>query len=311
VAKSREHWSALTRHSAPHKPFVLLAVIDLIAEGVLTENFVAPSFELVDTFNIYWSKIMPVSTRGNMAYPFCRLQTDGFWHLVPNPGYEAPIQCDLISSMVRLREMVAGATLDAELYTLLLEPEARETLRGIVVRTYFAEEVGPVLLDQSKVNFDSYRYSEELLQVPRQLVVYPGGEDASDERRNRVRDQGFRRAIVTLYNHRCALCGIRMLTADGHTIVEAGHIIPWKESYDDRPSNGMAMCRLCHWFFDEGLMTVGQEYEVLVSSRVGMEQNLPGHIFSLTGRGILKPAEEQLWPAQENLGHHRRNKFVS
>jgi len=51
---------------------------------------------------------------------------------------------------------------------------------------------------------------------------------------------------VSLYNHRCALCGIRMLTPDGHTVVEAAHIIPWRQSRDDKPTNGMALCRLCH-----------------------------------------------------------------
>ncbi|MBW1799889.1 MAG: HNH endonuclease [Deltaproteobacteria bacterium] len=39
-------------------------------------------------------------------------------------------------------------------------------------------------------------------------------------------------------------------------------------SRDDGPSNGMALCRLCHWYFDEGLMSVGKGYEVLVSKRI-------------------------------------------
>ncbi|MFO7461431.1 MAG: HNH endonuclease [Desulfatiglandales bacterium] len=84
----------------------------------------------------------------------------------------------------------------------------------------------------------------------------------------RIRDQGFRKAIVTIYDHRCALCGIRMLTPDGHTVVEAAHIKPWSESHDDKPTNGLSLCRLCHWSFDEGLMSVGAKYEVLVSRRV-------------------------------------------
>ena len=34
-------------------------------------------------------------------------------------------------------------------------------------------------------------------------------------------------------------------------------LISWSESRDDRPTNGLALCRLCHWSFDEGLMSVG------------------------------------------------------
>lgn len=62
--------------------------MDLIAEGQITANFIEPSFELLDTFNGYWSAIMPPGSKTSMAYPFPRLQTDGFWHLIPNPGHE-------------------------------------------------------------------------------------------------------------------------------------------------------------------------------------------------------------------------------
>jgi putative restriction endonuclease len=41
-----------------------------------------------------------------------------------------------------------------------------------------------------------------------------------------VRDQGFRRAVVTAYLHRCALCGIRVRTLDGRTAVAVAHIVP-------------------------------------------------------------------------------------
>jgi putative restriction endonuclease len=49
--KNRKRWSALTTHKAPHKPFLLLSIMDLIAQGAITENFIEPSFELVETFN--------------------------------------------------------------------------------------------------------------------------------------------------------------------------------------------------------------------------------------------------------------------
>jgi predicted restriction endonuclease len=62
---------------APHKPFVVLSVLDLVAEGEIDRNIFEPSFELLDTFNGYWTAIMPLGTKGNMAYPFPRLRTDG------------------------------------------------------------------------------------------------------------------------------------------------------------------------------------------------------------------------------------------
>lgn len=124
-----------------------------------------------------------------------------------------------------------------------------------------------------------------------------------------VRDQGFRKAIVKLYEHRCALCGIRMLTPDGHTVVEAAHIVPWAISKNDNPTNGLALCRLCHWSFDEGLMAVGKSYEVQVSPQVKREPNFPGHMLTLSDWTIFRPQDSTYWPMLENFAWHWKAVF--
>ncbi len=96
-----------------------------------------------------------------------------------------------------------------------------------------------------------------------------------------------------------------MLTPEGHTIVEAAHIVPWSQSQNDKPQNGMALCKLCHWSFDEGLMSVGQDYDVIISRAVRKDHNYPGHMETLTGRTILKPQNNMYWPDQNNLDIHR------
>jgi predicted restriction endonuclease len=61
--KNRKRWSALTTYQASHKPFLLLSIMDLIAQGSITQNFIEPSFELVETFNDYWNSIMPLGSK--------------------------------------------------------------------------------------------------------------------------------------------------------------------------------------------------------------------------------------------------------
>ena len=307
--KNRKRWSSLTCHQAPHKPFVLLSVMDLIVQGEITKNSIEPSLELVETFNLYWNRIMPVGTKGNMAYPFPRLKNDGFWHLVPNPGFETKLDMDF-SSMTRLRQVCAGARLDDELFRFLMQPEPRQQLRMILIHTHFPPDIRLAFIDQGTVNVEAYEYSRGLLSHRQAAEAIGWWEKPMEsETGTRIRDQGFRKAIVTIYDHRCALCGIRMLTPDGHTVVEAAHIKPWSESHDDRPTNGLSLCRLCHWSFDEGLMSVGAKYEVLVSGRVQTEQNLPGHILTLRDRPIFAPTEGQYWPAQDNFDYHRVRRF--
>lgn len=305
--RGRSRYPANTVHRAPHKPFLLLSIMDLIAQGSITKNFIEPSFELVDTFNSYWNSVMPLGSKTSMAYPFPRLKTDSFWYLIPNPGYENQINIDF-SSMTRLREVCAGAKMDDDLFQLMINPETREQMRAILIETYFAPEIRMKVLEQGHLNCAGYQYSEKLLKVAEWKAPFEKQNDESDWQK-KIRDHGFRRTIVTIYQHRCALCGIRMLTPEGHTIVDAAHVKPWSESFDDRPTNGMALCKLCHWSFDKGLMSVGKEYEVLVSKRVSIEQNYPGHILTLTDRNIFKPDEPKFWPAQDNLQWHRKNLF--
>lgn len=306
----RHRWSADTCHSAPHKPFLLLSIMDLIAQGLITENFIEPSFELVDTWNGYWNAIMPLGQQSTMAHPFPRLKSDGFWERICNPGFDPDVDYN-IKSMGKLREVYAGARMDDDLFQFMQIQDSREKLRAASINTYFSPEIQPRVIEQGFVNLASYEYSQTLLNQKAAEQASLFGDTDEPTKKGKVRDAGFRKAIVSLYEHRCALCGIRMLTPEGHTVVEAAHIVPWSESQDDQPTNGLCLCRICHWSFDEGLMSVGKEYEVLVSKRVQSDRNIPGHIQTLMDRPIFKPDQEMFWPGQVNLKRHRRTIYAS
>ena len=65
--RGRDRYPAITYHRAPHKPFLLLSVMDLIEQGRITENLFEPFYELVDTLNTYWAAIMPPGSTTSMA----------------------------------------------------------------------------------------------------------------------------------------------------------------------------------------------------------------------------------------------------
>ena len=304
---NRKRWTPLTCHRAPHKPFLLLSIMDLVAQGRIETNFIEPSFELVETWNGYWHAVMPVGKASSMAYPFPRLRSDGFWTLVCNPGFDSENDYN-VTTMIQCRRIYAGARLDEDLIALLLDTGTRDRLRAVLIDTYFAPEIRPVMFNQGVVNYGAEVYRRKILSEARENLAAFGAKCEGEEK---IRDQGFRKAIVSLYEHRCALCGIRMLTPEGHTVVEAAHIIPWSESQDDQPTNGLCLCRICHWSFDEGMMSVGRRYEVLVSNRARSDRNLPGHILTMSAREIIRPEEKRFWPDQDNLSWHRKARFVS
>jgi putative restriction endonuclease len=72
--RGRDRYPGITYHRAPHKPFLILSIIDLIAQGRITENLIEPSYELVDTFNTYWAAVMPLGATTSMACLFPHLR---------------------------------------------------------------------------------------------------------------------------------------------------------------------------------------------------------------------------------------------
>ncbi len=249
---------------------------------------------------------MPPDRRGNLVLPFFHLRSSSFWHLLPTTGKEALLE-DIrqVDTLFQLQKLILGAKLDDELFRLLQMEEPRNALRTALIQTYFASEYYAALLDQGSVNLQSYLYSQELIEKARQQVNETAINE--DQYQITVRDQGFRRAVVQVYDHRCAFCGVRILTVDGHSAVDAAHIVPWSVSHNDDPRNGMALCRLCHWTFDEGLTSVSAKYTVLLSSELGTSLNITGYLATLESRPIIGPEELAFMPDVAMLNWHRQN----
>ena len=306
TSTSAKHWSERTRRKAPHKALLLLVVIDHFAQGSISTNLLELNTDLIQTFASYWSKVMPAERRGNISYPFFHLRSEPFWHLIPKPAKTSQLEKKTtVSSVSELNELILGATLDEELYNLLLNETDRETLRKVLVETYFAPELQHELLAKGEINVKAFQYSLELVE-PKKM---PKIKDAAPGYSAPVRDQGFRLALVKVYNHRCTVCGIRALTPEGHTVIEAAHIIPWSISHNDNPRNGVALCKLCHWMFDECLLTISKEYAVMISPQLSANQNIPGHLVTLDGRGIVDPINEAFLPEVKSLNWHYREVF--
>jgi len=160
-----------------------------------------------------------------------------------------------------------------------------------------------VLIEQATIHAQAYEYSRELVQKFHMPQVQEIIEEVQYQPESR--DQGFRRAVVSAYDHRCALCGVRIITSEGHTVVDAAHIQPWSVSHNDDIRNGMALCKICHWAFDEGMVGISDTYTVIASHQITVHPNLPGNFLTLSGRGIIPPVEQALWPAQQYLKWHR------
>nr|WP_256502296.1 HNH endonuclease [Desulfuromonas sp. KJ2020] len=301
-------FSESTKKRAPHKPILLLAVLDLVHRGIITTPFIdvtADLVELNELFNLYWRRVVPLGQTSSIAFPFSRLTREPFWELVPQPGKAiTDAVINNTASVSYLRKYALGAKLDDGLFQIMQSGEGREALREALLLSCFSEEAAVLLREQSIINREAFDYSRVLEEQAHLPLVKEIVE--ADNYRPAVRDQAFRKVVTTAYDHRCALCGIRIVTPDGHTVVEAAHIVPWSKSKNDDIRNGMTLCRTCHWGFDEGMLGVADNYTVITARTIGSDPNFPGLLTMLSGRTILPPAAREYWPAQEFLREHRK-----
>lgn len=302
-------WGEATKRKAPHKPILLLAVLDLVHRGVITSPFISVTGELVELnelFNLYWNNVAPIGQTSSIAFPFSRLDREPFWKLVPLPGKGiTPAVINNTSSVSYLRNYALGAEIDAGLFAVMQTEEGREVLREALLQSCFSPVAQLLLREQSSINREAFNYGNLLEQKAHLPLISSIPE--SEAYRPAARNQGFRRMIVKAYDHRCALCGVRIITPDQQTAVDAAHIVPWSVSNNDDIRNGMALCKLCHWAFDRGMIGVSDSFNVITSRHIGANSNVPGFLTTLSGRGIIPPTSRELWPAQQYLVEHRKS----
>ena len=82
----------------------------------------------------------------------------------------------------------------------------------------------------------------------------------------KLRESSFTRRVLTAYGFRCAFTGIHLKLSD------AAHILPVKiAGSTDETSNGIALSPSYHRAYDRGLVTLDEEYRVIISEE-RMEQ---------------------------------------
>jgi len=75
-----------------------------------------------------------------------------------------------------------------------------------------------------------------------------------------ARSAAFRRIVSENYDYRCAASGWRIILPEGRVMVAAAHLIPFAETRDDDPRNGIALAPTFHWALDAHIIAPGPDY---------------------------------------------------
>ena len=273
------------RPEAPHKPCMLLTVIDLAERGRLIENRIRYE-DTWEAYGAYAAVIEPAYTL-NSYDPFYYLSKEGFWHLSPKGEFKP--------SANKLLDRGITASLDPELYELLCgNAEARAVLREALVWRWFhdiAYRVEEITRERAIQHSLERRLT---LEKTRREI-----RDADIPPEN-IRDPVFRRLVLEAYDYRCAASGWRILLPEVPPLVDAAHLIPFSESHNCSPNNGMALTPTYHRALDRHLVAPGPDMKWHVSTL--LDKRIPDHqkLLELDGQRIIFYGKRH-HPARESL----------
>lgn len=122
-----------------------------------------------------------------------------------------------------------------------------------------------------------------------------------------VRDRVFRRIVLRAYDERCAVTGLKLINGGGRAEVNAAHIRPVEANGPDTVHNGLALSGTAHWMFDRGLISLGDDLEILISRQA----NDPDGVRAFINRSgfAVPPVNMKDRPHPQFLAWHRENCF--
>jgi len=158
------------------------------------------------------------------------------------------------------------------------------------------------VLAQLEMQSLEHKYKKELPDLD--LLV---GEDRESYVKSRVNQNFFREMVLSNYQSTCAITGINI-----PTLLVASHIIPWASNKTERlnPENGLCLSALYDKAFDRGLITVDNNYKIVLSTSIkeySTKEYYQDHFGNIENQTILLP--QKYLPSTSFLDWHRENVF--
>lgn len=124
----------------------------------------------------------------------------------------------------------------------------------------------------------------------------------------RIKQNFFRRTVLSSYRGRCCMSGL----AEPRLLI-ASHIIPWSKDKTNRlnPSNGLCLSALHDKAFDQGLISLTDDFKIIVSEALKRRDDtfIEEVFIPLEGRQIRLP--ERFLPSVEFVSRHRSTSSVN
>jgi len=295
---------------APHKPIMLLALLESFDEGEIENNWIGINEILLTRFYDLWNLHVRTKDAPNFALTFFHLGNErrGLWKLSAIPGKTIATKHKYTYKNIKvLKETFWGAKLSDEFYNAIKNRLNREILKKALLNTYFPKST-------ERSGKQALRYSEKIKE---QILYDPKGDYAKDSNRPErnvtieskeeemiLRDYIFKKVVLGTYNNQCAVSGLKIESSDEMLLVDACQIVPFTQTSDNSIRNGIALSPTLHRAFDNGLIAIDNNYRILIPGKL-KDYNPAAGIRQYLGKTILLPLEEQFYPSLKRLAEHR------
>jgi putative restriction endonuclease len=120
------------------------------------------------------------------------------------------------------------------------------------------------------------------------------------------REAAFAVSVKNAYANTCAMTGLQIINGGGRAEVQAAHIRPVSAGGSDSVRNGLALSGTVHWMFDRGLVSVDDDFSILIAA-----SRLPSAITKLLREDgkLAVPVRPETCPHPAHLRYHRNNIF--
>ncbi len=295
---------------APHKPIILISLIQAFQQKLYNSTNITIEPELVGLFKSNWAKLVTTNHQCLFTLPFYHMNSEPFWNLTPNIACEIWLKSkSSMRSFTNLTTAVKYAVIDEELKDILLKKDESEILLQFILDKYFpdtkesinSEDNDYILnIENQIIKEPKEIYQKRLFKIRKEL-----DNDAFQEEVF-VRSNIFKKEIPKIYNYTCCISGLRIDAVKNISMIDACHIIPFSESYNDTITNGIALCPNLHRAFDRGLISISNDYQVILNNNFSESYNSVYNIKQFDKVKILLPENKTYYPEIDSLIYHRK-----
>lgn len=193
------------------------------------------------------------------------------------------------------------------------DPQMRE--RGVNGLSH-TSKLDEVVWNKYFGHWDQLAYDAEILiaqyknqQLEESLTIdlsnLPEGNERKYEIKRRINQSFFRDTVLSSYEHRCCITGL-----NNPSLLNACHIVDWSADAVNRtnPQNGLCLNSLFHKAYDENLIGISPDYEIIISERFfgnkikNADKRFRDYINKINGEKIMLP--NRFYPDRDLLAVH-------